>query len=267
MGLMDPTPGSRTFHTSGDAYDSFMGRYSRSLAGPFADHAGVTDGQTALDVGCGPGALTRVLLERLGAGSVSAVDPSEPFVAACAKACSGVDVKVGRAEQLPYDDDRFDVAVSQLVFHFVTEPATAAGELRRVVRPGGTVAVCVWDAEQEMDMLRHFWDAALTVDTDAPGEAHLLRFGRPGELTALLDSAGLEEVVETTIAVASTYSGFDELWSGFLAGIGPAGSYCTALDPERREAVRVELHRRLGSPDGAFELGAVARSARGSVPG
>ncbi|MGB7817751.1 MAG: class I SAM-dependent methyltransferase, partial [Ornithinibacter sp.] len=81
---MDPVEGARSFHTSGEAYDAFMGRYSRALAAPFADAAGVVSGQHALDVGCGPGALTGELVERLGAAGVSAVDPSPPFVAACA---------------------------------------------------------------------------------------------------------------------------------------------------------------------------------------
>lgn len=264
---MDAAPGASTFQASGAAYDSFMGRYSVQLAEVFADFAGVVGGISALDVGCGPGGLTRVLSVRLGAQAVSAFDPSEPFVADCAQACPGVDVRIGRAEAIPFDDAGFDAALAQLVLHFVSDPSVAAAELRRVVRPGGVVAACVWDFERGMEMLRFFWDAALTINPDAPDEARVMRFGRHGEITELLAAAGFEDLVETTLTVTSAYSGFDELWSGYLAGIGPAGSYCVALDDDKRAAVRNELYRRVGSPSGAFELAATARSTRGRVPG
>ncbi len=263
---VDPTDDARSFLTSGDAYDAFMGRYSRPLAHAFADVAGVEAGQSVLDVGCGPGSLTGVLVDRLGAGSVSALDPSPPFVAECATRHPGVDVRSGRAEAIPFEDASFDSVLAQLVLHFVTDPARAAAELRRVVRPGGIAAACVWDFAQGMEMLRHFWDAALTVDSDAPDEAQAMRFGRAGELVELLEAAGFHEVTETTLEVASTYGEFEELWSGFLAGIGPAGSFCVSLSDEQRSAVREELFRRIGAPTGPFTLAATARCAHGRAP-
>lgn len=263
---METPEGARSFLTSGKAYDAFMGRYSRPLADVFADATGVAGGQTALDVGCGPGALTAVLVDRLGTEAVFACDPSAPFVAECTARHPGVDVRLGRAEAVPFDDGGFDVALAQLVLHFVTDPEQAAREMCRVVRPGGVVAACVWDFAQEMEMLRHFWDAALAVDPDAPDEARTLRFGRQGEIVALFESVGLEDVVETTLRVSTRYDSFDEFWNGFLAGIGPAGMFCVALSEERRAALREELFRRVGSPDGAFTLGAMARSAHGRVP-
>ena len=263
---METPEGARSFLTSGNAYDAFMGRYSRPLADMFADAVGVGRGQTALDIGCGPGALTGVLVERLGAEAVFACDPSAPFVAECAARHPGVDVQLGRAEAVPFGDGRFDVALAQLVLHFVTHPEQAAGEMRRVVRPGGVVAACMWDFAEGMEMLRHFWDAALTVDPDAPDEARTLRFGRQGEIVELFESAGLESVVETTLHVSSRYDSFDEFWSGFLAGIGPAGMFCVALSDESRAALREELFLRVGSPGGSFTLGAMARSAKGLVP-
>ena len=264
---MTSAEGARSFQTSGEAYDSFMGRYSRPLATHFADAAGVVAGQSALDVGCGPGALTTVLADRLGAAAVAACDPSEPFVAACAARCAGVDVRHARAEAIPFEDARFDAALAQLVLHFVSDPTVAAAEMRRVVRAGGTVAACVWDFAAGMEMLRRFWDAALAVDPTAPDEARTMRFGREGEIADLFAAAGLDEIVETTLAVSSTYTGYDELWAGFLAGIGPAGSFCMALPDDRRAALRDELFRGLGSPAGAFTLAATARFARGRVPG
>ena len=263
---METPEGARSFLTSGTAYDGFMGRYSRPLADVFADAVCVSRGLTALDVGCGPGALTGVLVDRLGADSVFACDPSAPFVADCAARHPGVDVRLGRAEALPFDDGRFDVALAQLVLHFVSNPEQAARELRRVVRPGGLVAACVWDFAEGMEMLRHFWDAALTVDPNAPDEARTLRFGRQGEIVELFEGAGLEDVVETTLHVSTQYHSFDELWSGYLAGIGPAGAFCVALSDEARAALREVLFRRVGSPAGSFTLGAMARSAHGRVP-
>ena len=264
---MDQVQGARSFLATGDAYDAFMGRYSRSLAEPFADVAGVTAGQSALDVGCGPGALTGVLVARLGADAVSAFDPSPPFVAECAARHPGVDVRLGSAEAIPFDDDRFDCALAQLVLHFVTDPDQAAGELRRVVRPGGLVAACVWDFAEGMEMLRHFWDAAITVAADAPDEAQTMRFGRQGEIAELFDSAQFDDITESMLTVSSTYTDFDELWAGYLKGIGPAGTFCLSLPEARRSAVRGELFERLGSPDGPISLAATARCAHGRVPG
>jgi SAM-dependent methyltransferase len=263
---MEPAEGARAFQASGEAYDRYMGRYSRPLAMVFADATEIVRGQTVLDVGCGPGALTGALVDRLGAESVSAFDPSGPFVAACAARYPGVDVRPGRAEAIPFGDDQFDAALAQLVLHFVSDPEVAAAEMRRVVHPGGTLAACVWDFDGGMEMLRRFWDAALSIDAAAPDEARTMRFGRAGEIAELLDTAGLTEITETTLAVRSTYRDFDELWSSFLAGIGPVGSYCLSLSDEQRNALRDELFRNLDSPVGAFTLQAKAHCASGKVP-
>ena len=263
---MDETASSRSFLASGNAYDGFMGRYSRPLAIAFADAVGVANGHTALDVGCGPGALTGVLVDRLGASAVSAFDPSPPFVAECAARHPGVIVRAGRAEAVPSDDARFDYVLAQLVLHFVDDPQQVAHEFLRVARPGGVAAACVWDFAEGMEMLRLFWDSALQIDPKAPDEAQTLRFGQRGEIAELLTSAGFLEVVETTFDVESTYTGFDELWSGFLAGIGPAGSFCMSLTEPQRTALRDDLFLRCGSPSGAFTLSARARCAHGRSP-
>jgi SAM-dependent methyltransferase len=217
-----------------------------------------------LDVGCGPGALTGVLIDRCD--HVAACDPSPPFVEACAARFPQADVRGGRAEAIPFGDDEFDAALAQLVLHFVSDPPTAAAEMARVVRPGGTVAACVWEAPDGMEMLHHFREAAAVVDPAAPLGQDRLRFGAAGEIVDLLVGAGLVDVVETTITVATTYSAFDELWAGFLAGIGPHGAYCAALPDATRAAVRDELFARLGRPAGAFSLRGTARCGRGRVP-
>lgn len=258
--------GARSFAAGGDDYDRFMGRYSRALAPLFLDAAGVGAGMTALDVGCGPGALTAELVARLGADHVLAVDPSPSFVAACARRNPGVTVREGRAEALPVDDGVADAVLSQLVLHFVSDAAAAASEFRRVLRPGGIAAACVWDFHDGMQMLRAFWDAALELGPDAPDEARVLRFGRPDELAGLFREAGFVTVTQTTLQVSSEYASFEELWETLLLGIGPVGAYTVALDDEARARLRECLHRRLGAPTGAFTLSAVARCAVGHRP-
>ncbi|WP_323792725.1 class I SAM-dependent methyltransferase [Nocardioides sp.] len=239
-----------------------MGRYSRQLAPLFADWSGVVAGQEVLDVGCGPGALTEVLIARLGLGAVVACDPSESFVADCRARFPGLDVRTAAAEDLPVSDGSCDVVLAQLVLHFVSDPARAAAEFRRVLRPGGTAAACSWDLVEGMAMLRHFWDAAISLDPAAPAEA-TLKLGGPGELPDLFAAAGFVDVSETTFTVTATYTSYDELWSGFLEGIGPAGAYAVRQSPERQEALREALFVEVGSPAGSFELEAVARAGLG----
>ncbi len=268
---MSDTAGSNTFRAGGAAaYDGFMGRYSRPLAHGFLDVAGVSPGLTALDVGCGPGALTAVLVERLGADRVAACDPTEPFVAECRRRHPGVDVRAAAAEDLPFDDDSADLVLAQLVLHFVSDPTEAATQMRRVARPGGVVGACVWDFDEGMEMLRLFWDAALAVNPDAPDEARAPRFGGPGEIAGLFEHAGLSDVRECTLEVSSTYADLDELWQTLLAGVGPAGGYLIgrpAADRDRvRSEMRTRVERRFGSADAPFTLRAVARAAFGLAP-
>lgn len=262
---MAPTDRARMFDAPDSAYSRFMGRYSRPLAAEFAVFARVVAGQSALDVGCGPGALTGELTRLLGAGRVAACDPSPSFVDACARHNPGVVVRHGTAEHLPFRAGEFDVALSQLVLHFVSDPVLAAAEMKRVLRSQGVVAACVWDFSRGMQLLRAFWDAALTLDPDAPDEQRVMRFGRPGEIAQWLSDAHLGDVTESTLTVRSTYRDFDELWVSLLAGVGPAGSYCVALPPAARRSLREALNERLGRPTGRFTLEAVARVGRGRL--
>jgi SAM-dependent methyltransferase len=263
---MDGPEGARTFTAGGDAYDRFMGRYSRLQAPLLADLAGVQAGQRVLDVGYGPGALTAELVRRLGHEAVLACDPVPAFLEACRARHPGVDVREGRAEALPFPADSVDAALAQLVFHFVSDPEAAALELRRVVRPGGRAALSVWAFEGGMQMLRSFWDTALALDPEAPDELRVMRFGRAGELSALLVAAGFGDVSEQPLTVESGYESFDELWETLLLGVGPAGSYLVSLPGEEQERFRGAYRARLGSPTGRFTLQAVARAATGSRP-
>jgi len=250
------SPGS-SFFTNADAYERFMGRYSRSLAPEFARAAGVSAGQQVLDVGCGTGALTTVLAQIVGAEQVSAVDPAEPFVEQCRANVPGADVRVGPAEALPFEDQAFDRALAQLVFHFVSDPAAAVAEMKRVSHPGGQVAACVWDMTGGMTMIRAYWDAAREADPDAPDEIE--RFGgKPGQLVDLWREAGLEDLTDCALEVSSRYEDFDELWQSFRRGEGPVGAHAASLRGAKHDAVRDALHRRVGSPAGSFELTARA---------
>ena len=260
---MQPDAG---FNVPGEAYDRFMGRYSIPLSSEFAAFAGVRPFDRVLDVGCGPGALTAAVVHLVGAANVLACDPSPPFVAVCAARNPGVDVRAGTAEQVPFADGSVDAALAQLVLHFVGDPPAAVAELSRVVKPGGTIAACVWDFFAGMELLRAFWDAALTIDSDAPDEAHSLRFGRLGELSQWLSDGGCTDVAETTLTVTSTYRDFDEFWASIGDGVGPVGSYLQSRSDDDRQRLHAALFERLGRPDGSFTLSAVARAAKGRVP-
>jgi SAM-dependent methyltransferase len=240
-----------------------MGRYSTRLAVPFADAAGIEPGQNVLDVGSGPGALTAELVRRVGADHVAAVDPAPQFVDALRKRLPEVDAHVGRAEELPFPDDRFDAALAQLVLHFVTDADATAREMRRVVRSGGVVGACVWDFAAGMRMLRLFWDAALAHDPDAPDEERTRPFGRDGEIADLFERVGLRDIERGSVEVEVPYADFDDFWTPFLSTTGPAGQYVHSLDDDRRGRLRDELHARLGRPDGPFALGASAWYATG----
>jgi SAM-dependent methyltransferase len=257
--------GAALFQVDADAYDRFMGRYSVVLAPRFASAAGIEAGLRALDVGCGPGALTTELVARLGAEAVAAADPSEPFVTAARERLPGVDVRVAVAESLPFADDTFDVALAQLVLHFVGDAEQGVREMARVTRPGGTIAACTWDSRGDMELLRTFWQAALALDDAAPDEPSTLRFTRGDELAEVFAANGVTDVRLVELHVAADYGDFDELWSSTLGGVGPVGAYVASRDDQQRASLRDELFRRLGSPTGAFTLGARAWTAVGTA--
>jgi SAM-dependent methyltransferase len=192
---------------------------------------------------------------------VAGVDPSEPFLGLARAAVPDADIRRAAAEDLPFADDAFDIAMSQLVVNFMTDPIRGVTEMRRVARE--TVAACVWDYADGMTMLRAFFDAALELDPDAPDEGRTMRFSSPGELRALWEDAGLREVTTGELVVTADYADFDDYWLPFPYGPGPSGAYVRSLDAERRAALGAVLFRRLGSPTGPFTLRARAWFVRG----
>lgn len=244
------------------AYDRFMGRYSTLLAPQLADLAEVRAGQRALDVGCGPGALTGELVRRLGPESVAAVDPSEPFVAAVSERHPGVQTQRAAAEDLPFSDFAFDATLAQLVVHFMKDPVAGLGEMRRVTRTQGVVAACVWDLAGDQGPLNVFWAAARQLDPEVNDESDLPGV-RQGHLGELFRAAGLRQVEETSLHIEAEHPSFEDWWDPFTLGVGPAGSYLNTLEPERQAEVRELARARL--PKAPFVIAALAWAARGTV--
>jgi SAM-dependent methyltransferase len=244
-----------SFDVAADAYMRFMGRYSVPLAEQYVDLVGVGAGDRVLDVGSGPGILTAPLLTRCGEGAVAAADPSEPFVAAARERFPGVDVRLAPAEDLPFEDDAFDMALAQLVVHFMSDPVAGLREMGRVTRPGGTVSASVWDNAGTTGPLSLFWEAVRQVDPDVPGEAQLAG-SREGHLAELAHGAGLTNVRSTSLTVRIPFASFDEWWAPYLLGVGPSGAYVASLDDDRRDAVAEQCRALL--PEPPFEHAATA---------
>lgn len=253
-----------SFDVAAEAYDRFMGRYSAPLSPQLADLAGVAAGQRVLDVGCGPGALTSVLVARVGADHVSAVDPSEPFVEAVRARHPGVDVRRATAEALPFPDASFDAALAQLVVHFMTDPLAGLREMARVTRSGGVVAACVWDHAGDGGPLAPFWRAARRSDPGVDDESR--RAGtREGHLVELATAAGLRDVEGAVLRVTVDHPSFESWWEPYTRGVGPAGAYVLSLDGSARDELRALAHEELG--DGPFTVHARAWAVRAVTGG
>jgi SAM-dependent methyltransferase len=249
-----------SFDVAANAYDRFMGRYSAQLAPTLGDFAGVHAGQKALDVGCGPGALTAELVRRLGPDSVAAVDPSEQFTAAARARHPGVDVRLSSAEDLPYPDATFDATFAQLVVHFMTDPVAGLAEMARVTRPDGVVAACVWDFAGERAPISAFWQAVREVHGDVEDESGLPG-ARAGHLFELFDAAGLRRIEETALFASVDHASFDDWWEPFTLGVGPAGAYVQTLAETELSALRERCRHLL--PEASFTLTTAAWAACG----
>jgi SAM-dependent methyltransferase len=253
----------------GDAYERYMGRWSRQLAPRFLRWVDAPLGRRWLDVGCGTGALSAAIFERCGPASVIGVDPSEGFLATARSRLPAQAVlhRAG-AERLPLADAAVEVAVSALVLNFVPDVAAALREMTRVTADGGRVSACVWDYAGTMDMIRRYWDAAAQLGLLAAGQDEGERFPicHPDALSDAFAAAGLQSVQATAIDIETRFDDFDDYWQPFLGGQGPAPQHAMALDEAARD--RLRDHLRDGLPvraDGTIVLAARAWAARGDV--
>ncbi|WP_117215723.1 class I SAM-dependent methyltransferase [Allorhizocola rhizosphaerae] len=255
----------------GEAYEAYVGRWSRPVAREFVRWLSPEPGWQWLDVGCGTGALTAAVLAHADPLSVVGVDPSEGFLD-CARARivdPRGDFRTGDALALPFRDNTFDAVVSGLALNFVPDPDSAVTGCARVARPGGLVAAYVWDYAAGMGMMRHFWDAAVELDPAASSLDEGLRFPlcQPLALQTLWSACGLESVAVEGIEVPTVFASFGDYWRPFLGGQGPAPGYVMSLPEDRRTALRDLLRSRLPSnPDGSIALTARAWAVRGTVP-
>lgn len=254
---------------SGAAYEPYVGRWSRLVAGELLTWLAVPPGRRWLDVGCGTGALAQSLLEHTAPGEVVGIDASEGYAAYARDRVRDPRARfeVGDARALPFDDGSFDAVVSGLVLNFVPEPERAAAEMVRVTRAGGPVVAYVWDYAGRMELMRHFWDAAVSLDPGARDLDEGVRFPlcRPEPLADLFRGAGLDQVEVRAIDVPTVFRGFDDYWSPFEGGQGPAPGYVMSLDEDRRIALRKLIRASLPlEPDGSIHLIARAWATRGT---
>ena len=252
-----------------ESLERYVGRWSRLVAREFVAWLQVPPGSRWLDVGCGSGALTETVLADAGPESIEGVDTSEAFVAYAASRVTDprASFAVADAQALDRPGAAYDAVASSLVLNFLPDPARGAAEMRRVVRPGGVVAGYVWDYAGEMQLMRRFWDAAAELDPAAADldEGRRMAGCNPADLEALFSGAGLEEVETRAIDVPTVFADFDDYWSPFEGGQGPAPGYCASLPPDRRAALRERLRETLpAAADGSISLVARAWAVRGT---
>ena len=256
--------------SDGGAYDEFIGRWSRLVAPEVVAWTRLPRGAVWVDAGCGTGMVTRALLDA-GAASVLAVDRSEGYVQHARERLtdSRVRFEVADVVRIPARDSAVDGLLCGLVLNFLPDPHAAMAEFLRVVRPGGVVAAYVWDYADGMELLRGFWDAAMSVDPAASALNEGVRFPlcalRP--LWSLFEDAGLVDVEARTVEVDDTFPDGEAVWRPFLGGQGPGPAYVATLDAPARERLRAAYLHRIGA-DGAgpVRLAARAIAARGRVP-
>jgi ubiquinone/menaquinone biosynthesis C-methylase UbiE len=256
--------------TTGGLYEPYVGRWSRLVAAEFIDWLDVEAGARWLDVGCGTGALSQAVLDRAQPMQISGVDPSAGFIhyAQANTPDPRAKFEVGDAQQLSFDDESFDAVVSALVLNFVPDRARALSEMRRVIRPGGVVAAYVWDYPGgEMHLMNYFWNSAAELNPAAKDvhEANRFPFCEPGQLEDMFTDAGLTGVQSQPIVVPTVFRDFDDYWTPFTSGQGPAPAYAMSLPTSQRDELRELLRDRLpAAADATISLTARAWAVRGN---
>jgi SAM-dependent methyltransferase len=269
---MGDRPASDGYWSGARAYEEYVGRWSRPVAREFVAWLDPQPGLRWLDVGCGTGALTEAVLLDAAPQSVTGIEPSGDFIVDAAARIPDprATFRPGSATDIPVPDRDVDMVVSGLVLNFVTDRPAALSEMRRVTRTGGTVAAYVWDYSGEMQLMRHFWDAAVDRDSAAASAHEGARFDfcRPGPLRNLFVDSGLLAVEVAPIVVPTVFADFDDYWTPFLHASAPGPAYARSLDEDDREALRQVLRQRLPvQADGTISLTAGAWAVRGRCGG
>ena len=265
---MEPKQVSDTWER-GSPYERYVGRWSRQVAPKFLSWLNVPAGRMWLDVGCGTGALCAAILDHCAPASVAGVEPSEGFLkTAKDNLANRASLHQGSATQIPLGDASVDVVVSGLVLNFVPDPRAALAEMARVTGKGGRIAGYVWDYAGKMELMRHFWDAAVALDPAAAKLDEGPRFPlcHPQALEKLFAEAGLKDVAVAPIDIPTPFASFDDYWQPFLGGQGPAPAYAMSLDETARARLRERIRERMPtSADGAISLIARAWAVRGTL--
>jgi SAM-dependent methyltransferase len=273
--MSDGGPRAQTTETwdSGETYERYVGRWSRRVARDFLAWLTIPPGNRWLDVGCGTGALTQTILAMSAPGSVLGVDPSERYIAYARAQMTDTRARfeVGDARALPVDGQSYDAVVSGLALNFVpaTDQVIAATSMLRAARLGGVVAVYLWDYAGRMEFMRYFWDTAIALNPSASelDEGQRFPLCHPKALASLFRQAGVSAVETRAIDIPTTFRDFDDYWSPFLGGQGPAPAYVNSLKANQRTRLRDQIHRRLPvEPDGSIHLIARAWAVRGRRP-
>lgn len=254
----------------GDAYEPYVGRWSRLVAREFLEWLAVPPGRRWLDAGCGTGALSATILALAAPATLTGIDSAEGFIAYARSRVvdSRARFEVADARAIPVETGSVDAAVSGLMLNFVPDPESVVAEMARVSVPGGVVAAYVWDYAGEMQLMRRFWDAAVALDSRSASLDEGVRFPlcRPDPLAALFRTAGLRAVEVRAIDVPTTFRDIDDYWAPFLGGQGPAPGYAMSLDEDRRAALRERLRSTLSvETDGSIRLIARAWAVRGEA--
>ncbi len=259
----------KDFWETSDSYEYYMGRWSRLVAESFIDWLSSSYGLIWLDIGCGTGALSEVIFNNNEPAVLTAIDQSEDFVKTVQKKLgSVVHCRVGDALSLPLADASVNIAVSGLVLNFIPEPERALSEMKRVTDAGGTVAVYIWDYAGKMDFLSHFWDAAGDIESEALSLQESKRFpdSNAGELKRLFEKVGFEDIETTAIEITAHFRDFYDYWKPFLGGQGPAPSFVSSLDEDKKSELQHTLKARLPTQtDGSISMEARAWAAKGRI--
>jgi len=253
---------------SGATYEPYVGRWSRLVAREFLAWLAIPPGARWLDIGCGTGALSQTILDVASPRQITAIDPSEGYITFARQQVRDrrVRFRLGDVQALPEASASYDAVVAGLVLNFVPQPSRAVAEMQRVARVGGTVAVYVWDYAGQMELMRYFWDAAVALDPAASklDEGQRFPICQPEPLMQLFCTEGLREVEVRMIDIPTVFRDFDDYWSPFLGGQGPAPGYTMSRSEEQRRALRERLRATLPmAADGSIPLIARAWAVRG----